>query len=398
MKKILIAVVILALGGGLAYRLHANKQKNAEEVAIVAQQEAQVAVRAAKVAQENVSDLFSANGTFVAAQDLNVSSEMGGQIVQIYVKEGDFVREGQVLARTKADRTNVQLENAKAVLETAKADLKRFESAYQTGGVTAQQLEQVRLQLSNAQANYNSAAIVSGDTAVKSKISGIVSSKLVEEGAMVGAGQALFNVVNIDNLKLKITVDEAQVSRLHVGDKVQVKPSTEADTIEGKIVFIAPKSDGALKFPVEILVSNKDKKLRAGMYATAQFAGQSQSATALVVPHSAFVGSVSQNKILKIVEGEVQVDVALNPEKMAAMFPFSKLNGKAANVLIFPNLESANITYKIMKESEGISSIGPIILGLSKPIHITLMNASVDEMVNLTTFAVVDAQERERRK
>lgn len=304
MKKILIAVVILALGGGLAYRLHANKQKNAEEVAIVAQQEAQVAVRAAKVAQENVSDLFSANGTFVAAQDLNVSSEMGGQIVQIYVKEGDFVHEGQVLARTKADRTNVQLENAKAVLETAKADLKRFESAYQTGGVTAQQLEQVRLQLSNAQANYNSAAIVSGDTAVKSKISGIVSSKLVEEGAMVGAGQALFNVVNIDNLKLKITVDEAQVSRLHVGDKVQVKPSTEADTIEGKIVFIAPKSDGALKFPVEILISNKDKKLRAGMYATAQFAGQSQSATALVVPHSAFVGSVSQNKIFKIVEGK----------------------------------------------------------------------------------------------
>ena len=99
-----------------------------------------------------------------------------------------------------------------------------------------------------------------------------------------------------------------------------------------------------------------------------------------------------------IVDGEVQVDVALNPEKMAAMFPFSKLNGKAANVLIFPYLESANITYKIMKESEGISSIGPIILGLSKPIHITLMNASVDEMVNLTTFAVVDAQERERRK
>ena len=99
-----------------------------------------------------------------------------------------------------------------------------------------------------------------------------------------------------------------------------------------------------------------------------------------------------------IVDGEVQVDVALNPEKMAAMFPFSKLKGKAANVLIFPNLESANITYKIMKESEGISSIGPIILALSKPIHITLMNASVDEMVNLTTFAVVDAQERERRK
>ena len=89
MKKILTAVIILALVGFMAYRLYANKEKNAQEVAIVAQKEAQVAVRAAKVTQENVSDLFTANGTFVAEQDLNVSSETGGQIVKIYVKEGD---------------------------------------------------------------------------------------------------------------------------------------------------------------------------------------------------------------------------------------------------------------------------------------------------------------------
>ena len=220
MKKILTAVIILALVGFMAYRLYANKEKNAQEVAIVAQKEAQVAVRAAKVTQENVSDLFTANGTFVAEQDLNVSSETGGQIVKIYVKEGDYVKAGQVLATTKADRTNVQLDNAKAVLETAKSDLKRFESAYQTGGVTARQLEQAQLQVKNAQANYNSAAIVSGNTSVKSKISGIVSSKEVEEGTLVNPGQPLFNVVNIDNLKLKITVDEAQLSRLKVGQNI----------------------------------------------------------------------------------------------------------------------------------------------------------------------------------
>ncbi|WP_454955036.1 efflux RND transporter periplasmic adaptor subunit [Capnocytophaga gingivalis] len=304
MKKILTAVIILALVGFMAYRLYANKEKNAQEVAIVAQKEAQVAVRAAKVTQENVSDLFTANGTFVAEQDLNVSSETGGQIVKIYVKEGDYVKAGQVLATTKADRTNVQLDNAKAILETAKSDLKRFESAYQTGGVTARQLEQAQLQVKNAQANYNSAAIVSGNTSVKSKISGIVSSKEVEEGTLVNPGQPLFNVVNIDNLKLKITVDEAQVSKLKVGQTIEVKPSTSSETVEGKIVFIAPKSNGALKFPVEILVANKDKKLKAGMYASAQFAGQTEATIALVVPHSAFVGSVSQNKIFKIVAGK----------------------------------------------------------------------------------------------
>ena len=288
MKKVITTIIILALIGFMAFKLYSNKQKNAEEVAIVAQKEAQVAVRATQVAEENVSDLFSANGTFVAEQDLDVSSEVGGQIIKIFVKEGDFVTAGQVLAQTKADRTNVQLENAKAALETAKSDLKRFESAFKTGGVTAQQLEQVRLQVKNAEANYNSAAIVSGDTSVRSKISGIVSSKKVEEGAMVGAGTPLFNVVNIDNLKLKI----------------KIKPSAMTNEIEGEIIFIAPKADSAMKFPVEILVANKDRKLKAGMYATAQLGSDAQSSTALVVPHSAFVGSVSQNKIFKIINGK----------------------------------------------------------------------------------------------
>ena len=290
MKKVFTLVAVLAIGGLMAYKLYSNKEKNAQEVAIVAQKEAQVAVRVAQVSQENVSKLFSANGTFVAEQDLNVSSEVGGQITKIFVKEGDFVRAGQVLATTKADRTNVQLDNAKAVLENAKADLKRFESAYQTGGVTAQQLEQARLQVKNAQANYNSAAIISGD----------ISSKEVEEGTLVGAGQTLFNVVNIDQLKLKVTVDEAQVSRLKVGETVKVKPSSSSEEVEGKITFISPKSNGSLKFPVEILLANKERKLKAGMYASVAFSSNTQEQPTLIVPHAAFVGSVSQNKIFKI--------------------------------------------------------------------------------------------------
>ena len=193
------------------------------------------------------------------------------------------------------------------MLETAKTDLKRFESAFQTGGVTAQQLEQVRLQLKNAQANYNSASIVSGDTSVRSKINGIVSSKNIEEGTLVGAGQSLFNIVNIDNLKLKLTVDENQISQLKLGEIVKIKPSAFSETIEGKVIFIAPKSDGALKFPVEILVPNKDKKLKAGMYATAHFDTNNNENSVLVVPHSAFVGSISQNKIFKIVNGKAEM-------------------------------------------------------------------------------------------
>ncbi|WP_420551850.1 NADP-dependent malic enzyme [Tenacibaculum aiptasiae] len=99
-----------------------------------------------------------------------------------------------------------------------------------------------------------------------------------------------------------------------------------------------------------------------------------------------------------IVDGELQADFALNPELLAKEFPFSKLNGKRANILIFPNLESANITYKLMKQVDGVESIGPILLGMSKPVHILQLGASVDEMVNMAAVAVVDAQNKARKQ
>lgn len=99
-----------------------------------------------------------------------------------------------------------------------------------------------------------------------------------------------------------------------------------------------------------------------------------------------------------IIDGEVQADFALNPEMLKAKFPFSKLAGKKVNTLIFPNLESANITYKLLKELNKVDSIGPIMLGMGKPVHIFQLGASVEEMVNMAAIAVIDAQELEKKK
>ncbi len=99
-----------------------------------------------------------------------------------------------------------------------------------------------------------------------------------------------------------------------------------------------------------------------------------------------------------IADGEVQMDFALNKVLHQEKFPFSKLAGKKVNTLIFPNLESANITYKLLKELNGADSIGPIMMGLRKSVHILQLGASVDEIVNMAAVAVIDAQEREKRK
>ena len=98
-----------------------------------------------------------------------------------------------------------------------------------------------------------------------------------------------------------------------------------------------------------------------------------------------------------IVDGEIQTDFALNSEMLKNKFPFSKLAGKKVNTLIFPNLDAANINYKMLKELYKVDSIGPIMLGLDKPVHIFQLGASVEEMVNMAAVSVVDAQEKEKR-
>lgn len=97
-----------------------------------------------------------------------------------------------------------------------------------------------------------------------------------------------------------------------------------------------------------------------------------------------------------VVDGEIQPDFALNEELISKTFPFSKLNGKRANVLIFPNLASGNLSYKILRGIENSQVIGPILMGMNKPVHILQMRSTIEEIVNLATIAVLDVQQRKK--
>jgi malate dehydrogenase (oxaloacetate-decarboxylating)(NADP+) len=123
--------------------------------------------------------------------------------------------------------------------------------------------------------------------------------------------------------------------------------------------------------------------------------GSSDNESALKIRKA--VAFLHENYPDLIVDGEVQSDFALNPELISSKFPFSKIANKKVNTLVFPNLDAANITYKLLKELNKVMSIGPIMLGLDKPVHIFQLGASVEEMVNMAAVAVVDAQEKERR-
>ena len=93
-----------------------------------------------------------------------------------------------------------------------------------------------------------------------------------------------------------------------------------------------------------------------------------------------------------IIDGEMQVEPAVMPEMREAVYPFTTLRG-SANIFIFPDLDAANIGYKLLWRLGGAEAIGPVLMGMSRPIHVLQRGSSAADIVNLTALAVVDAQE-----
>ncbi|MPS64291.1 efflux RND transporter periplasmic adaptor subunit [Chryseobacterium sp.] len=310
MKKTLIYIIVAAVLIGLAaYKIASNKEKQTQEVKEVAKQVDKINVNVITAGRENIDTDYSANGTFIPKQEMNQSSEISGRIVSVLVKEGSRVSAGQTLATIKRDAIEVDVTQAQNNLQNAIIDNQRYENAYKTGGVTKQQLDNSRLQLKNAQAAVKAQSVKVNDTNVRAGISGTINKKMVEPGTVVSPGTSMFEIVNINSLKLSVLVDESQVGKIALGQEVAINVNVlPGESFSGRITFIAPKSDASLNFPVEIEVQNRGN-LKAGMYATATFKTNhgAETQNMLTVPAEAFVNGVSSGQLFVVNNGTAKL-------------------------------------------------------------------------------------------
>lgn len=310
-KYITTGIVIIASLALIGFILTKNKQENEAKIAIVAEKNAAVSVKVATVKNEEISLDFVANGNFEPKQELSMEAEKSGKVIKVLAKEGDHVTVGQTLAIMRGDAINVNAQAAEAAYQNAKSDYNRFDNAYKTGGVTKQQLDQAKVALTNAEANYKQAKINIGDTRIKAPINGIINAKMIEPGSMLAAmpPTKMFEIVNVNTLKLKVTVNEAQVANLKLGNNINVTSSVYPDKeFSGRITFIAAKADSSLNFPVEIeITNNANNDLKAGMYGTAVFKSNQQKQNLTVIPRTAFVGSVSSNQVFVVENGTAKL-------------------------------------------------------------------------------------------
>jgi len=305
MKKIIYILIALGLVGLVAYKLIDNKKEMATEAAVAEIKSDAIAVQITTPTVGKIDKSFTAQGNFKPIQTLALMSETTGQVKQVLKRKGDRVRAGELLITVEANTMNADLATAQANYERAQRDLGRYENLAAGEAITKRQLEEARLAVKTSQAQLVAARQRVNKTRITSPINGQINEIYIEVGSYLGIATKLYDIVNVDRLKLNVQVNESQVLLINKGDKVNVSADVNAtERYAGTVTAIAAQADAALKYDVEIEIKNPgNNNLRAGMYGTASFEIAEQR-DALLLPREAIVGSL-QDPSVYVVENNI---------------------------------------------------------------------------------------------
>ncbi len=323
-KAIIFTVIALAV---IVAILINNKMNMAAKTQVENYTETPVVV--VSPVKQKLSDSFSLVGTTQANNDVAIASETQGKVKDVFVNVGDHVQAGSPLIKVDDELKQANFEAADVNYQKAKRDLERFESLRKDNSVTDAQIEQARLGFKAAEAQYTVARRQLNDTKISSPISGIVTSRPFDIGAMIQPGMIIANVIDISKLKVKVSVSEKDVFRLNAGNSVQASTDIYPDaSFTGTIKSISSKGDESHTYPVEITLPNSSAHpLKAGMFMRVHFSSGTER-TAMTIPRDALVGTMKKPQVF-IVENNLAVlrDIVVGTESANHVEVLSGLNG-----------------------------------------------------------------------
>lgn len=311
MKKIIGIIVSVLVVAGIVALLASNKKRMEAEATSTIEAETGVSVSTVTVEEESYSLDFAASGTTQAVSELNFVSNVQGRVIAIYADNGKYVRKGDPLLKIESELLESDYKASLAAYEAMLQDVQRFTNSNQAGGVTDQQLDNMKTQLTAAESRLDRSRKMLEDAVVKSPMTGVINSRYVELGSLIAPNAPLFDIVNESQLKVIVGVPESKVKLLARGQQVTLTNTAEQGrTYTGRINYIGIKTDRGLNYPVEIYL-DKDSSLRIGMYLKVQFADNAER-SGVLVPRKAIVGSAKAANVYVVENGRaVRREVAL---------------------------------------------------------------------------------------
>lgn len=296
MKKTLIIVICIALAAVITLKLRSNyKTIHAKGVKT---ELPYVVVNVAQAKRMELTPNIQLVGSLQAYKELNIMSETQGQIVSLDIKEGQTKTQGSVIATVDKKIKELAAQSAKINEDKLAKDLERYKNLFAGGGVTEQQLDEMKNNYESAKIQYQQAEKQLADATIRAPFTGIITSKKIENGDFVNVGNAIATIVDISRLKVKLNVSETSVYQLHLGDKTiittDVYPGVE---FTGNISFISPRGDETHNYPVEIQIPNNSKHpLKAGSFVNVAINIPTKD-NSICIPREALQGSLSDAQV-----------------------------------------------------------------------------------------------------
>ncbi|MBL7075331.1 efflux RND transporter periplasmic adaptor subunit [candidate division KSB1 bacterium] len=304
-----IPIVVLLIGLLLVLGCsRGNKESNDSEVFGLTE------VKVAPVKMGEIKTTLSFLGDIKAWRELSVVPDIPGRVARIYVKEGDVVEEGRLMAELDTRGVRLQLEQARAGLAVAQANFndakrnwERMKELHEKGTISPQEYEKVQLglaaaeaQLQQARSGLNLAKYQLDMSIMRAPFSGIITDKLINEGEVinpqmsVGPKSGVVMLMDISRLKIFIDVPEREIGKITLEDPALVRVKSYPDEVfDGKVSVINPAADPLSRsFSVQIEVPNPQGKLKVGTFAKVAIITERHENTLIVPPKAVLKGNV----------------------------------------------------------------------------------------------------------
>lgn len=286
MKKIILAAVVVVAVGIVFITAHKNTKEST-------QTDERIPVRVMELTKENVNKTISTSGQFTTEDETFLSFKTGGIVKAIYVKEGDAVRKGQILAVLELTEIDASVSQAKAAYEKALRDYNRISSLYKDSVATQSQFQDARTALDVATQQYNIAKYNLNYSSIRSIDDGFILKKFVNEGQMVSPGMPVLqtNGAGSSNWILKVSVSDNEWSAIKLNDPATIV--VDALSNEKLQAVVYKKSEGidpfSGTFSIDLkLISKPSGKLASGLFGKANIT-LSQSQPSWLIPYESIL-------------------------------------------------------------------------------------------------------------
>lgn len=303
-KKIIIWILMAGfIFGGVTILLN---NKNNLESKIIKDEITAFPVTVEKAHYKKLNQEFKYVATTQAFNDIDLISETQGRVLDVKVENGNYVSKGSVIAQVDDELLRANFKLAESSYEKAKRDLERYETLFKENNISVSDLENARIGLKNAEAQFIIANKYLDNARITSPINGIISTRYINVGSTLAAGAPIANIVDISRLKVSVPIPERVIKKVKKNQNILIT----SDLYSGKsftatVTNVGVKADASHNYTVEALLNNSASLFNAGMFVYAGFNFNGEE-NALVIPRDALVGSIKDPKVF-VVEKNIVV-------------------------------------------------------------------------------------------